>query len=113
MGTCTIECWGCQKSETHPFLHGKKRDALMVDLAARGWRRRAFWSPNWDRGPWFCSEVCANNSQNAKQAQKYWEEEAQKEFEKYCEKTKFNRLLFKFGVLALLIGISLLGVKLC
>ncbi len=89
MGTCTVECWGCRKSETHPILHGEEYEALMTDMAARGWRRRAFWPANWDKGPWFCSEDCATNSYNAKQAEEWWakkeEEERQKEFEKYCK----------------------------
>lgn len=85
MGTCTVECWGCRKSETHPILHGEEYEALMEDMAARGWRRKAFWPVNWDKGPWFCSEDCATNSYNAKQAEEYWQ---QKEFEEYCKKTK-------------------------
>ena len=97
MGTCTVQCWGCNKSETHPIVHGDEYDKQMADLAARGWRRRAFWSPNWDKGPWFCSEECATESHNAKQAQAYWEEQGQKEFEKYCRETKISRELWMFG----------------
>ena len=85
MSTSIVTCWGCRKSETHPILHGEEYEALMADMAARGWRRRAFWPANWDKGPWFCSEDCATNSYNAKEAEEYWR---QKEFEEYCQKTE-------------------------
>ncbi len=110
MGTCTVECWGCRKSETHPILHGEEYDKLMADMAARGWRRRAFWSPNWDKGPWFCSEDCAQNSHNAKAAQQYWEERGQKEFEEYCRKTSAKRAFLTLGIMiAAFISTILLG----
>lgn len=105
MGTSTVQCWGCHKSETHPIVHGKEYEKQMSDLAARGWRRKAFWSPNWDKGPWFCSDDCANNSFNARRAQKYWEEHAQKEFEAYCKSKEHNRMLLKFG--AIILGLFL------
>jgi len=69
---CTFQCWGCRKSEAYPILHDKEWETLLADMVAKGWRRRAFWPPNWDEGPWFCSENCATNSVNAKEAEKYW-----------------------------------------
>jgi hypothetical protein len=115
VGTCTVQCWGCNKSETHPIVHGDEYDKQMADLAARGWRRRAFWSPNWDKGPWFCSEDCAYNSYNAKRAEEYWEK---KEFEKYCNEAVippyFWAPLMFVGVLlaAMLLGDCLHHVRL-
>jgi hypothetical protein len=67
------------------MLHGAEEKAQKEEWASRGWRRKAFWAPSWDKGPWFCSEECATNSHNAKQAQAYWEAEGQKEFETYCK----------------------------
>lgn len=85
MSSFTVQCWGCGYSETHPWNGpGKEYDASMEDLKARGWRRRAFWPDNWDKGPWFCSEDCAYNSYNAKRAEEYWNE---KTFQEYCQKT--------------------------
>lgn len=86
MGSFGVQCWGCGISETHPWNGpGEEHDAIVEDMKARGWMRRAFWPDNWDKGPWFCSENCAYDSYNAKQAEEYW---AQKEFENYCQNTK-------------------------
>jgi hypothetical protein len=109
--TVTVECWGCRKSETHPMVHGeefeKQREA---DMAERGWRRRAFGPPSWDKGPWFCSEDCAYNSYNARQAEEYWKEQedalAQKEFENYCR----EEADFKFAIMGLLAFLTILAV---
>jgi len=106
--TVTVTCWGCNKSETHPMVRGEESEAQLQEWASRGWRRRAFWSPNWDKGPWFCSEECATNSYNAKEAAKYWEEHAQKEFEAYCKSAEANRMLLKFGVLFLVFVLAIL-----
>lgn len=109
-GTIYLECWGCKKSEDHPMKRGAEHDAQLKEWASRGWRRKAFWSPNWDKGPWFCSEDCANNSHNAQQAQEYWEQHAQKEFEKYCKSTETNRSILRFSVFIFtLFSICLLG----
>jgi hypothetical protein len=87
--TVGITCWGCHKSETHPMLHGDEEKKQRQEWASRGWRRKAFWPSDhptigWDKGPWFCSEDCANNSYNARQAEEEWR---QKEFEDYCRNT--------------------------
>jgi len=79
------ECWGCRKMESHGYNTEAEYQAQHDDMAARGWRRKSFGPPSWDKGPWFCSEDCTTNSYNAKQAKEYWR---QKEFEEYCKKTK-------------------------
>lgn len=108
----TVECWGCRKSETHSPVVGPEADAALADMMARGWRRKAFWPDNWDKGPWFCSEDCASNSYNAKQAEEYWknkdEEERQREFEKYCKETKIMGPFIYFAVVTALIIASIL-----
>lgn len=90
-GTATVQCWGCRKSETHPIVHGEEFERQREEMESRGWRRRSFGPPSWDKGPWFCSHECATESYNAKQAEAYWEEEDQKvrdeEFQKYCKET--------------------------
>jgi hypothetical protein len=96
--TVTVTCWGCDKSETHPMKHGAEDQAQKEEWASRGWRRKAFWSPNWDKGPWFCSDDCANHSYNAVQANEYWQQEAQKEFEAYCKETEAKRGVYLFMI---------------
>lgn len=94
------QCWCCQKMETHPILHGEEYVKQQEDMASRGWRRRSFGPPSWDKGPWFCSEECATESYNAKQAEDYFSEgeEAQnkrdEEFHKYCRETKITPFMW-------------------
>jgi len=94
--------------ETHPWKgSGPVYDAIIADMETRGWRRRAFGPPSWDKGPWFCSYDCAHESYNAKMAEEYWQ---QKEFEKYCKSTVLPPILW--GPLlfaAILIATALLG----
>src|SRR5512135_420330 len=78
----SIQCWGCNCSETHPWTGpGPEYDAIMEDMKSRGWQRREF-GPN--AAPWFCGKDCAYNSYNAKRAEEWW---AQKEFQEYCQKS--------------------------
>lgn len=102
--TVTIRCWGCNKSETHPMVHGAELQKLQDDLSCRGWMRRAFYPSKWDKGPWFCSSQCAYESYNAKQAEKYRQEELDKEFKKYCEEVQpsWFTYLIGFSAIALL-----------
>jgi hypothetical protein len=109
--TITITCWGCHKSETHPMLHGEEGEKQMEELADRGWMRRSFGPSSWDKGPWFCSQECAHESYNAKQAEAYWEnkdeEDRQREFARYCRETQLPKIYFAiFGVfIALIMGL--------
>lgn len=107
--TVTVTCWGCRKSETHPLVHGEEFDKQRQDMEDRGWRRRAFGPPSWDKGPWFCSGECAHESYNAVQAEEYWknkdEEDRQREFQKYCRETKVPN--YYVIVYAILLGAAL------
>lgn len=102
MSTVTVQCWGCNKSETHPMLHGEEMEMQRQEMAEQGWRRKAFWPSNhpvmgWDKGPWFCSDECADNSYNAKQAEEYWHHE---EFVDYCRKNEPStfKIFFLIGI---------------
>lgn len=100
----TVECWGCRKSETHSPVVGPEADAALADMQDRGWRRRAFWPDNWDKGPWFCSGECAHESYNAKRAEEWWankdEEDRQREFQKYCRETVIPKIYYVlFGLM--------------
>jgi hypothetical protein len=106
--TFTIQCWGCSKSVSCLYDSFDDEQQKLQELKNLGWRRRAFWSPNWDKGPWFCSDECATHSHNAQQAAKYWEEHAQKEFEAYCKNAETNRTLLKFGVFFLVFVLAVL-----
>jgi len=107
-GIVYLECWGCRKSEQHPLTHGTEYKAQQEEWASRGWRRKAFWSPNWDKGPWFCSDDCANHSYNAVQANEYWTQHAQKEFEAYCKKAATKRGILMFSILVFALFSTLL-----
>lgn len=115
-GTATTTCWGCRKSETHPIVHGEEFKKQREEMASRGWRRRQFWpSPHWDKGPWFCSEDCATESYNAKQAEEYWAKEDQKrrdeEFQKYCQETPLPYWVRNLTVFIIAFSISYVVVQ--
>lgn len=104
--TVTVTCWGCHKSETHPMCRGEEEKEQRQEWAERGWRRKTFWPSDhptmgWDKGPWFCSDDCANNSYNAKQAEEYWRHE---EFVDYCRKNEPSalKLFLIIGVIGVL-----------
>lgn len=103
MSSFTIQCWGCNFSETHPWNGpGPEYDAVINDMKSRGWQRREF-GPG--ANPWFCSHDCAYKSYNAQQAEQYW---ADKEFQKYCQKSAHNAGIALFVIL--LLAITLFGV---
>jgi hypothetical protein len=69
----TIVCWGCNKSETHPwFGPGEEYDAVISSLKNKGWNRRHFGPEGSTADPWFCSLKCAHESDKAIQAEEYW-----------------------------------------
>ena len=110
MASFIIQCWGCDKMIQREYNCQSDHEAAINDIKSKGWRRKAFWSPNWDKGPWFCSDDCVNESHNAKEAQKYWEVEGQKEFEKYCRDPRINRGLLIFGaILFAIVSTLMLG----
>ena|SRR5258706_14526329 len=108
MATFTVTCWGCNKMESGEYTGHEDHQSALDELKSQGWMRKAFWSPNWDKGPWFCSEACATESHNAKQAAKYWEEHAQKEFEAYCKNAESNRFMLRCGALLLVFVLAVL-----
>lgn len=65
----TVQCWGCNKAVTRPYSGHDDAQHKIELLQMGGWRRREF-GPN--ASPWFCSEDCAMNSYNAKQAEEWW-----------------------------------------
>ncbi len=103
MSYFTVVCWGCNKMETHPWHGpGPANDAIEKDMEERGWRRRAFWQSDWDKGPWFCSHECAHDSANAKYAEEYWQ---QKEFERYCREAQLPKVYFAiFGIVIAIVA---------
>lgn len=106
--TFTIQCWGCNCSETHPWSGpGSEHDAIIEDMKSRGWQRREF-GPGAD--PWFCSHNCAYKSYNAQQAEQWW---ADKEFVEYCNKQlihpRYYGLLSIAAFAGILIFAALLG----
>lgn len=89
--TFIIQCWGCSKLESRTYICYQDSDAQIEELKSQGWMRRAFWEPNWDKGPWFCSNDCAYNSFNAKRAE---ELQRQTEFEKVVKETPIPKIVF-------------------
>lgn len=78
--TFTIQCWGCNKSVSRPYDSFEDEQQKIQELKNQGWQRRTFGN-NINASPWFCSEDCAHNSYNAKQAEQWW---ADQEFVAYC-----------------------------
>lgn len=100
----TIQCWGCNKAVTRPYSGHDDIQHKVEMLKVAGWRRREF-GPN--ASPWFCSEDCATNSYNAKQAEEWW---AQKEFKEYCQKAAIPPIFWGPLLFAtVLIAAALLG----
>ena len=91
----TIQCWGCNKAVTRPYSGHDDVQHKIELLKMGGWRRREF-GPN--ASPWFCSDDCATNSYNARQAEEWW---AAKEWRKKDEKIRFG-MLMGFGILVLI-----------
>lgn len=82
----TIQCWGCNKAVSRPYSSYEDSQQKTEALKTEGWRRRTF-GGNPNASPWFCSEDCAMNSYNAKQAEQWW---ADKEFQEYSQKSAHN-----------------------
>jgi hypothetical protein len=74
--TFTVQCWGCYRSETHPYSGYEDSEAKIEEMKSRGWRRHKF-GPGAD--PWFCCENCALNSYNSLQAKEWWDRKAYEE----------------------------------
>ncbi|SRR5579885_572831 len=68
--TFTVQCWGCYRSETHPYSGMEDQEQKTEEMKTRGWRRHKF-GPGAD--PWFCSEECALHSYNAVRAKEWWD----------------------------------------
>lgn len=99
----TIQCWGCNYSETYRWNGpGPEHDAIIDEMKSRGWQRREF-GPGAD--PWFCSHNCAYKSHNARQAEQWW---ADKEFQEYSQKSAHNAGIALFVMM--LAAITLFGV---
>lgn len=92
-----MQCWGCNKCETHPYTDHEDAQRTTEECKKRGWRRRTFGNCE-AASPWFCSEDCAYNSYNAKRAEEYW---ANKKFQEQDAKIRLG-LFFGFGAWVLL-----------
>ncbi len=109
--TFGIRCWGCHLSETHPWNGpGPEYDAAIKDMESRGWCQRTF-APGVT--VWFCGQLCAYESYNAKRAEEIWDQKAreeflrkeEEEFKKYCEETQIPKVYFAvFGLIVAIIA---------
>lgn len=79
--TFTVQCWGCYRSETHPYSGMEDQDQKTEEMKTRGWRRHKF-GPGAD--PWFCSEECALHSFNAVRAKEWWDRKAYEEEQEHA-----------------------------
>ena len=79
--TFTVQCWGCYRSETHPYTCMEDHDQKTEEMKTRGWRRHKF-GPGAD--PWFCSEECALYSFNAVRAKEWWDRKAYEEEQEHA-----------------------------
>jgi hypothetical protein len=101
----TLQCWGCNKAVTRPYSDHDDVQHKIELLKLGGWRRREF-GPN--ASPWFCSEDCAINSYNAKQAEEWW---AKHNWEEYCRNAIIPPALWApLAFAGILILVALLGV---
>ena len=97
----SIQCWGCNQSVEMPYSSFEDYQNKVEVLKAQGWRRRMFGN-NINATPWFCSEDCAMNSYNAKQAEEWWaKENFRQENDKRIIPIQFWPILIFAGVLIL------------
>jgi len=72
--TFTLQCWGCDKTVTRPYLDLQDMAKRSEELKAQGWRVRTF-GPG--ASPWFCSDECEKYSYNAQEAERLWKNKDQ------------------------------------
>lgn len=94
-----MQCWGCNKMESHPYTDHEDMERTTKLCEQRGWRRRTFGNCA-AASPWFCSEDCALHSYNAVRAEEWW---ANKEYQRQDAK-------FRFGFLGVFAGVIMLGM---